>query len=78
MFCTLPCGGAMDTTTCASGYTGAGAPGCFLADDPAAPTTFYCALACGPEVPVPRDGKCTDNLSCGDVNGNGQADLCTN
>jgi hypothetical protein len=65
-------------TTCADGYGGKGTPGCFLADNPSAPTVFYCALACGPELPVPTDGQCPANLSCGDLNANGLLDLCVN
>lgn len=77
-FCTLPCGGAMDTTTCTSGYLGKGTPGCFLADNPAMPSIYYCALACGPEVPVSSDGMCPPNLHCGDLDANGVNDLCSN
>ncbi|HRI68875.1 MAG TPA: hypothetical protein PK156_31815, partial [Polyangium sp.] len=62
--CTLPCGGQMDTKTCANGFPGPGQPVCAMAKDPMGNTTNLCAILCGTNFNLPE--TCPTGLTCQD------------
>jgi hypothetical protein len=83
-FCTIPCGGAMDMTTCsmANGFPGPGAPQCSLgAQDAMGNVTNVCGIFCGAQFNLPD--MCPAGLTCQDkINAmgmpgtDGKTDIC--
>lgn len=67
-FCTIPCGGQMDMTTCtaANGFPGPGTGQCALgAKDSMGMVTSVCGIFCGALVNPPSD-MCPTGLTCRD------------
>lgn len=66
-FCTIPCGGQMDMTTCsaANGFKGPGAGQCaFSAKDAMGMTKTVCGIFCGAQFNLPD--ACPTGLTCQD------------
>jgi len=58
-FCTVPCTGQTDTTSCSNGYTGGGSPACAVDDGAGG---FLCLVTCT----LGSTTECDPALQCAD------------
>jgi hypothetical protein len=69
-FCTIPCSGPMDQTTCATGFPGPGQPLCAVSDPQM--TTTLCAVICNAE----QAPDCPEGATCIIVPGQEPLGVC--
>ncbi|MBI4509172.1 MAG: hypothetical protein HY698_06025 [Deltaproteobacteria bacterium] len=65
-FCSIPCQGPQDRTTCSNHYQGPGMPVCYLgvSFEENGPVTNYCGILCGAQFDKPDD--CPTGMACTD------------
>lgn len=78
-FCSLPCMGQMDMTTCSSGFPGPGQGACVFQATIMGMNQPFCGVLCGAQWMLPNN--CPTGLTCKDITGpggnpDGMNDVC--